>query len=445
MSNNKDNIEDIKLELEEVQELEDFTVDDAFEMVEEQEQERISRREKARIRKHNKMKKKRRIKIVLLVLEIFVVLMLGLVATFLLAPKEVRNSMITCGGKCAGKITGLESKFNEKYNDDKFDEEKVNVNPELDTKQYEDYITIALFGIDSRDNSLEVGLSDSIIIATINTINKEVRMSSIYRDTFLSIVDADGDTTLNKINSAFNIGGVELALTNLNRNLDISIDEYAVVNFAGLATIIDAFGGIDVNITPDEKYYINGYLVETREVTGLSSPDVYDSGYVHLNGLQATAFCRIRYCSFTDEDGSVYNDDFGRTARQRFVIRQLISKAKQLGVDNVVDIANELFGASQPAFKTSMSYEEIMELLPIVLEFSLAGTEGFPYTMEGQTSEVTHNQNSVVAQGLTYNVTKLHEFLYPTENYKPTTTLKNISNEISFRTGVEEVKLPEDQ
>ena len=101
-----------------------------------------------------------------------------------------------------------------------------------------------------------------------------------------------------------------------------------------------------------------------------------------------------------------------------------------------------MFGANDPAFKTSMTYDEVMELLPVVLEFSLAGTEGFPYTKVGA---MIDGSSVVVAQGLTYNVTKFHEFLYPTENYKPTTTLKNISNDLAFRTGIEEVKLPEDQ
>lgn len=445
MSKKKDN-DDVKLILEDYQEIEDYRVDDVFDMIEEEEEQRRSRKRNSEIKKNNKRKKRRKLKIFLLVLEIFVVLILGLVATFMLAPKDVRNKMISCAGKCVGSITGIEQKVDEKFHDSDFDKDKVEVNEELDLKNYEDYYTIALFGIDTRDNELNVGRSDSIIIVTVNMKSGEVRMCSVARDTYLSVVDEDGDVSYNKINAAFNFGGVELAISNLNRNLDISIDEYVVVNFAGLATIIDAFGGVDVNITKDERYWTNQYLIETRKVTGMSSPDVADYGDVHLNGLQATAFCRIRYTEFIDEDGTSYNNDFGRTARQRCVMRKLIEKAKSLGVDNVVNIANELFSDNDPSFKTSMTYDEIMDLLPVVLEFTLAGTQSFPYTYaEGNKDLIPNRASVIMAQGLTYNVTKFHEFLYPDEDYKPTTTLKNINNDISFKFQVEEIKLPEDR
>ncbi len=445
MSKKNDN-DEIKLILDDYQEIEDYRVDDVFDMIKEEETKRRTRRNNKQAKKNRKMRKRRRLKIFLLVVELFIVLILGLVVAVLVAPKEVRNKMISCAGKCVGGITGIEEKVNERFHDDDFDKDKVEVNEELDIKNYEDYYTIALFGIDSRENSLDVGLSDSNIIVTVNMKSGEVRMCSIARDTYLSVLDSDGDSNYNKINAAFSLGGVELAMTNLNRNLDISIDEYVVVNFAGLATIIDAFGGIDTTITESERYWTNQYLMETRRVTGLSSEDVQSSGAVHLNGLQATAYCRIRYTEFIDDDGNSYNDDFGRTARQRSVMKKLIEKAQNLGVDNVIDIANELFGDSVPSFKTSMSYDEIMDLLPVVLEFTLAGTESFPYTYaEGNKDLIPNRASVIMAQGLTYNVTKLHQFLYPDENYKPTTTLKNINNDMAFKFQVEEIKLPEDR
>ena len=101
------------------------------------------------------MKKRKIIKIVLLVLEILVVLILGLVSTVLLAPEGVRNNLISCVGKCAGQITGLEGQFDDKFTDE-IDEEKIDVNEGINKEQFEDYITIALFGIDSRHNSLGV-------------------------------------------------------------------------------------------------------------------------------------------------------------------------------------------------------------------------------------------------------------------------------------------------
>ncbi len=440
MSKKNDN-DDINLILDDYQEIEDYTVNDVFDLIDEQENKRSSRKHMAKIKKQKKMKRRRRLKVALLVLEIFVVLILGLVATVLLAPKGVRNDMISCAGKCAGKCTGIEGKTNEKFHVD-IDEDEIKVNEELDVKEYEKYKTIALFGIDSRENSLDVGLSDSIIIVTVNMdmdskYYGQVRMCSIARDTYLSIVNKDGDASYNRINAAFSKGGVELALTNLNRNLDIAIDEFVVVNFAGLSTIIDAFGGLDVTITKKERDYINGYLVETRKVTGLSSPDVYDYGDVHLNGLQATAYCRIRQTTFTDANGEEHRYDFGRTARQRYVLQCLVNKAQSMKVDNVIAIANELFGENEPAFKTSMTYDEIMDLLPVVLEFTLQGTQSFPYDYVPMNNDKTNDSAVIIVKGLYDNATKLHEFLYPDREYKATATLKTISHMIEDEFGVE--------
>ena len=117
----------------------------------------------------------------------------------------------------------------------------------------------------------------------------------------LKIVDKDGDVSYTKANAAFFKGGPECAINMLNTNLDLNITDYAVVNFTGLTKIIDALDGIDVTLTDDEMNYVNGYLTETRLITGLDAPDLTHSGQVHLSGLQATAYCRIRYVTFYDE------------------------------------------------------------------------------------------------------------------------------------------------
>ena len=135
----------------------------------------------------------------------------------------------------------------------------------------------------------------------------------------------------------------------LNTNLDLDIQDYVTVNFSGLTEIIDALGGIDVTITEDERFYINGYLVETRKVTGMDAPDVNESGTVHLSGLQATAYCRIRYTSYFDEEGNEYKDDLGRTARQRAVLSKLVDKAKAAGSDKIIKIAKRILNSNTKA------------------------------------------------------------------------------------------------
>lgn len=334
--------------------------------------------------------------------------------------------------------------YEEKVQDTNFNKENITTNQEMG-EEIETYRNIALFGIDSRGSEFEDSThSDSIIIVSINNKTGDVRMSSVYRDTMLKITDKDGDPRYTKANAAFFIGGAEGAVNMLNTNLDLNITDYAVVNFTGLTKIIDALGGIDVCITPQEKFYINGYLVETREITGLDAPDITQSGQVHLSGLQATAYCRIRYVSFFDEDGTEYMYDMGRTARQRSVIKKLVEKAKIAGVNQVMDIANSILNynsASEKIITTSLSFDEVMDLIPTMIDFTLTESTGFPFTCDTPTVD---GASMVVAQGLTYNVSKLHEFLFEEENYIPSLQVQNISDYLENYTGVKTIKLKED-
>lgn len=334
----------------------------------------------------------------------------------------------------------------EKVQDTNYQKEKVVVNEGL-SEEIETYRNIALFGIDSRGSEFEDSAhSDTIIVMSINNKTHEVRMASIYRDTMLKIVDDDGDVSYTKCNSAFFKAGPECAVNMLNTNLDLNITDYVVVNFNGIANIIDALGGIEVNLTPDEQFYVNGYLTETRLITGMDAPDIYQNGEnIHLSGLQATAYCRIRYVAFYDEDGTVYNNDMGRTARQRSVIKKLVAKAKDAGVGQVLNIANTILNYNTEDEKiigTSLSFDEVMDMIPTLIDFSLTGSEGFPFTCDTPT---INGASMVVAQGLSYNVTKLHEFLFDEKNYVPSNTVNNISDYLETYTGIPTVRLPEDR
>src|SRR5574344_1439724 len=190
--------------------------------------------------------------------------------------------------------------YEKNVQDKDYDKDKVVQNEGL-SDSIETYRNIALFGIDSRGSEFDDSThSDSIIIVSINNKTGDVKMASIYRDTMLKITDGSGNVSYTKANAGFFKGGPECAVSMLNSNLDLNITDYAVVNFTGLTKIIDALGGIDVDLSNEEQVYVNGYLTETREITGLQAPDVPHAGEVHLSGLQATAYCRIRYVSFTD-------------------------------------------------------------------------------------------------------------------------------------------------
>lgn len=386
----------------------------------------------------------------LLVLESLIVAVYLVMTVFFVWYKTDRNGFIAaCSSNRIVRYLLNNSQAKKDYEmnvqDTEFDKDKVVQNEGLDGK-VETYTNIALFGIDSRGSEFDVAThSDTIIVVSINNKTGEVKMASVYRDTMLKIVDDDGDISYTKANAAFFKGGPECAINMLNTNLDLNITDYVVVNFTGLTKIIDALGGLDVNITEDEQYYINGYLTETRLITGLDTPDVSSSGNVHLTGLQATAYCRIRYTTFYDEDGTAYHDDMGRTARQRSVIKKILEKAKVAGVDQVMEIVDSILHYNTEADKimtTSLSFNEIMDMVPTVLELSLTENIGFPFTCD---TPKINGASMVVAQGLEYNVEKLHEFMFNEEDYEVSESVSTISDYLINYTGIPTVKLEEDE
>lgn len=379
---------------------------------------------------HGKKKKRKKKHRVLRTLLMFILLLT--VGTFL-AVKYVpgaKKFLLTHCGSAVVRLFVSEETYNNIF-DNTFNDGGVSVNEGIDKDKFKGYYTIALFGIDARDDEMDSGVnSDSIILLSINQDTGKVVMSSVYRDTWLRIPTGDGEYTYRKINSAFNTGGAKAAVNAMNTNFDLNISGYATINFQGLATIIDMLGGIDLTITDDEKYYINHYLAENRKVTGMDSPDVTKSGVVHLDGLQTVAYCRIRYCTFYGTDGTVAANDMGRTARQRYVLSLMIDKAKSAGVSKVLDIAEHVLSGEDNIIKTSIPYDELMDMIPVFIEFELGETRGFPFTYDFPDSSLTNGQSALVADGLADNVRELHGFLYDIDNYIPTDTIIDIDAEL---------------
>ena len=179
------------------------------------------------------------------------------------------------------------------------------------------YTNIALFGLDSRNGELEGGVqSDCIMIASINNETHDVRIVSVYRDTLLQ----QEDGTYEKANSAYNIGGPEDAISMLNRNFDLDIQNYVSVNFSALVDVIDALGGIEMDMTAEEAFYSNGYAFETAQVVGQEMIPIEEkAGTQLLDGVHAVGYARIRYTE---------GNDFKRTERQRVVLQKVAEKAK---------------------------------------------------------------------------------------------------------------------
>ncbi|MBO5213733.1 MAG: LCP family protein [Clostridia bacterium] len=212
---------------------------------------------------------------------------------------------------------------------------------------------IALFGIDSRDDDYK-GLSDTIMVISINPNTGSIKLVSIMRDT---LVEIDGHG-YQKINAAYSKGGPELAIKTLNKTFRLNIMNYATVDFVGMAEIVDSVGGVQVELTKAEIPQINGCIDELANTRGLPRDYVSEPGVQTLNGVQAVAFSRVRKVPTV----SGTRDDYGRTERQRLVMNQLFQKALQLPLAQYPS----LIKAMLPYIETSMGFDDILSLAKIL-------------------------------------------------------------------------------
>ena len=300
----------------------------------------------------------------------------------------------------------------------------VTLNADNNGWTQEGYTNIALFGNDSRGDTGvdgESSRSDTIIIASLNNETKEVKLVSVYRDTMLEQEGQHYD----KANVAYAQGGPEEAVSMLNRNLDLDIQDYVSVNFLALADVVDLLGGVDMDLTYEEVVHMNNYCVETSEVTGKDYERIEpeEAGTYHLNGVQAVSYARIRYTS---------GGDFTRTERQRLLIEKVVEKAKDAGIVKINEIIDEVL----PEVSTSLSSTEILQMAVGVFDYSLGATEGFPIDAATPESVPGYSGSYVVPVGLEKNVIQLHEFLFPDEDYTPTEKLTSISDNIAYITGI---------
>lgn len=280
------------------------------------------------------------------------------------------------------------------------------------------YLNVVLFGLDTRENNEEMGSrSDTIIIASLNRETKEVTMSSIYRDTLMQMDDG----TYNKANAAYAFGEEEEAVAMLNRNLDMDIDHYVTVDFSALVDVIDALGGIDVEVTEEEIPYLNNYCVEIIENTGIDTWGLTEPGYQHLTGVQATAYARIR---------ATEGDDFRRTERQRLVLTKIAEKAQAASLSDL----NMIIDRVLPKVRTNFTLPEILAYAKDVKKYQIGETKGFPFTLD--TMYYGEAGDSVVPANLEENVQELHNFLFGENGYKPSTKVCDISDELMFLTGI---------
>lgn len=297
------------------------------------------------------------------------------------------------------------------------------------------YMNIALFGVDAQNEKqlYKNSRSDSIMVASINLDTGDIKLVSVYRDSYLN----RGNDTYDKCNGAYSTGGAERAVKMLNMNLDLDITDFVTVGYAGLAEVIDGLGGIWIDVDAQELKHINNYQYsilgkEAKKYITIPkelefNPDDYfkdydlktvtKSGYQLLDGLQATAYCRIRYAG---------NNDFQRTERQREVIKAIESQAKQADIATLLKV----FDSAADDIYTSLTPETIKDLLPHIADYKIVEEDAFPGINGRETINMGAKGSCEVPVDLEKSVIDLHKFLFDDDDYQVSNTVKEIRNQI---------------
>lgn len=280
------------------------------------------------------------------------------------------------------------------------------------------YWTIAIFGVDARDNAIEKSTnSDVIILCNVNRDTGEIKLVSVYRDSYLNINDSGSYA---KINQAYFVGGPKQAVEALNRNLDLQIQDYMTFNWKAVANAIDVLGGVDIELSKAEFFYINSFITETVKATGIGSHQLTHAGMNHLDGVQAVAYGRLR----------LMDTDYARTERQRKIIAQAFEKSKNADFQTLYTLIGTVF----PQVSTSIGVDDLVSNARNISKFHLGETTGFPQARGD--ANMGKRGAVVVPATLESNVIELHRFLFGDESYTPSETVKKISAKISSDTGI---------
>lgn len=260
------------------------------------------------------------------------------------------------------------------------------------------YTNIALLGLDAQDATFTNSRSDCIMIISINNDTKEVKIVSVYRDTYLNI-DGHG---LDKVTHAYAFGKAPLALSAINKNLDLDITEYVTIDFDSVINIVDAMGGVEITVTS----------AEASQITGISAAGTYN-----LTGTQALAYGRIRKI----------DTDYARTERMRNVVIKVFEKAKKLSLTQLNSLIDQLL----PEVTTNISQTEILSYASKIGGYNVTDSFGWPYEVRGYNGVAWY----AAPVNLEANVKKLHEQLFENEEYEVSETVKEISQSIINKTG----------
>lgn len=265
------------------------------------------------------------------------------------------------------------------------------INNQIDNGQKEHKVkNILLLGVDNQEKA-----SDSIIVLSLDDTTKQIKLSSLMRDTYINF----GTNKVTKLNYAYHYGGAELSIKTINEKFKLDISEYVLVDFNGLTKIIDEVGGVEVNVKPEEVNLLNSYAKNIAQIDKVEYTPIKKSGNQLLNGQQATAYCRIRY---------VGNQDYERTERQRRVLEQIFNKLKDMPITGYTKVINDI----SPYVETSLNTVDMINYGSKIASYGKNGIKETRCPYDGLRSDSIINGTYYMQWNEEENIKKLHEFIY---------------------------------
>lgn len=300
--------------------------------------------------------------------------------------------------------------------DDEFDKSfDLNVNTNLENS---DIKNIALFGVDCRTANYKGCRSDVMMVVSYDQKNNNVTVTSLVRDTYVEI----GDRGFDKMNHAYAFGGPELAIQTINKTFDLDIEDYVTVDFWTVEKIIDAIGGVEIDVSSQEMEHLNNYIVELNNLSpnGTKTNLISSNGLQQLNGRQAVAYMRIRY---------VGDGDFERMQRQREVMQVALDGLKTLSLTNMLSLANDMLSD----VKTNLGKSEIISLITGVMTNGIPTMDQYQLpTRDGGVGTMINGIYYFVPNTLLENVETFHQKIYGEEKYQPSKVIMDMSKKLEY-------------
>lgn len=265
---------------------------------------------------------------------------------------------------------------------------------EFNNKIEQKVVNILLVGEEAINDGI-LGRSDSMMIATLNTVEKSIKLTSLMRDMYVMIPGYKD----NKLNAAYHNGGGVLLAETIEQNFGVEIDGYVRVNFDAFEKIVNKLGGVEIELTSDEAHYLN----TTNYISKKKYRNVVE-GLQTLNGNQALGYCRVRYKTASNGEAN----DFGRTYRQRTVIKAIFDKYKHQNVVNMISIASELLSY----VTTNLSKSEMLTYLSTAAGFGSLELETFRVPLDNSYDGQKVDGKSVLVIDFDTNKQALRDFIY---------------------------------